>query len=118
MLKRLAFFAAVMLPFVFSPARSLAGQTAIPAILVNPKSYDGQHVSVSGKVQHFEQKSHNGNPIFTFGLCASACVNIYGAGSPSIRNGRTIMVHGTFAISKHFGGYLFQDGIEADPGSL
>lgn len=106
MFKRFAIPAAA---FVLLAALPAAGSAAtIAQILGTPSSYDGQHVDVRGTVEHLEQKvSHKGNSYVTFSLCSSQCIHVFGFGSPSLSDGQTITVHGTFAAVKHVSSYTF-----------
>lgn len=106
--------------FGFSAALpALAGAATVGQILGNPSTYDGQHVAVSGTVEHFERKvSRRGHPYVTFSLCSGQCIHVFGFGSPSISDGQTITVRGTFAAVKHVSGYTFFSEIDADDGSL
>jgi hypothetical protein len=98
---------------------ALAEAATIVQILNNPSSYDGRHVAVSGTVERLERKvSHRGNPYVTFSICSGQCVHVFAFGSPSINDGQTITVRGTFAAVKHVGGYTFFSEIDADDGSL
>jgi hypothetical protein len=108
---------------LFVLLNAISGVPALAAtiaqILGSPGSYDGSHVDVKGTVAHLEQKvSHKGNAYVTFSLCSSQCIHVFGFGSPSISDGQTIMVHGTFAAVKHVSGYTFYNEIDADDGSL
>jgi hypothetical protein len=99
------------------PAASSAA--TIAQILVSPSGYDGQHVDVRGTVEHLEQKvSHRGNPYVTFSLCSTQCIHVFGFGTPSLSDGQTITVHGTYERVKHTSGYTFYNEIDADDGSL
>jgi len=101
----------------FSGAPTLAA--TIAQVLANPSTYDGQHVDIKGQILHFEQKvSHKGNPYVTFSLCSSVCIHVFGFGSPELRDGETVTVHGTFAAVKHVSGYTFYNEIDSDDGSL
>ncbi len=115
MLRRLALLAAL-----FALSLPAAAATATVAqLLANPSSYDGSHVDITGTIQKLEQKtSHKGNPYVTFSLCASQCIHVFGFGSPSLSDGQTITVHGTFAAVKHVSDYTFYNEIDADGGSL
>lgn len=115
MLKRLALVAGL---FAFSLPAAAATAT-IAQLLANPSSYDGSQVDVTGKIEKLKQKtSHRGNPYVTFSLCASQCIHVFGFGTPSISDGQTITIHGTFAAVKHVSGYTFYNEIDADDGSL
>ena len=99
-----------------APIAALA--TTIDDVLGHPSTYDGQHVDVSGQISHLKQKtSHKGNPYVTFSLCSDQCVHVFAFGSPSITDGQTITVHGTFAAVKRVGSYTFRNEIDADDGS-
>lgn len=117
MFRRFALVAALV---VISAALPAAASTAtVPQLLANPSSYDGSHVDVTGKIQKLEQKtSHKGNPYVTFSLCSTQCVHVFGFGTPSISDGQTITVHGTYAAVKHVSGYTFYNEIDADDDSL
>lgn len=113
--------------FVFSVALfgfcaalpAMAGAATVGQILASPSSYDGQHVNVSGTVEQLERKvSHRGNPYVTFSLCSGPCVHVFAFGTPSISDGQTITVRGTFAAVKHVSGYTFFSEIDADDHSL
>jgi hypothetical protein len=117
MFQRFVIPAAVFSFLAALPAASSA--TTIAQILGGPSTYDGQHVDVRGMVERLEQKvSHKGNPYVTFSLCAAQCIHVFGFGSPSLSDGQTITVHGTFAAVKHVSGYTFYNEIDADDGSL
>ena len=110
---------ALLFTFFVNPLATAAFAAAIAQILGSPATYDGQHVDVTGQVEHLAQKvSHKGNPYVTFSLCSSQCIHVFGFGSPNIRDGQTITVHGTFAAVKHASGYTFYNEIDADDGSL
>ena len=96
------------------------GAMTIAQLMNDPSAYDGKHVSVSGTVKHLQQEvSTNGQPFVIFALCSTiSCVHVFGWGSPNLRNDRVIMVQGTFAAVRHFAGYTFHKGIQADSGSL
>lgn len=117
MFKRFAVPAAAFVLFAALPAASCAA--TIAQILSGSSSYDGQHVEVRGTVEHLEQNvSHKGNPYVTFSLCSSQCIHVFAFGSPSLSDGQTITVHGTFAAVKHVSSYTFYNEIDADEGSL
>ena len=103
--------------FLISPIVALA--TTIDQILATPNAYDGQHVDVRGKVADLRAKvSHKGNAYVTFSLCSDRCIHVFAFGAPSIKDGQTITVRGTFAAVKQTGGYTFRNEIDADDGSL
>jgi hypothetical protein len=117
MFKHFALSAALFGLLSALPAASSAATVA--QILGSPSTHDGQHVEVSGTVEHLEQKvSRKGNPYVTFSLCSGQCIHIFGFGSPSLSDGQTISVRGTFAAVKHVGAYTFYNEIDADDGSL
>lgn len=99
------------------PAASSA--TTIAQVLGSPSTYDGRHVDVKGTVEHLEQKtSHKGNPYVTFSLCSGQCIHVFAFGTPSISDGQTITVHGSYESVKHVSGYTFYNEVDADDGSL
>jgi hypothetical protein len=113
------FLTSFALTFAALTAASSAATVAISDLLASPSAHDGQHVDVSGTISHLVQKtSHKGNPYVTFSLCSSQCIHVFAFGSPSISDGQTITVHGTFAAVKHTGSYTFYNEIDADDGSL
>ncbi|HEY2474535.1 MAG TPA: hypothetical protein VGI19_07000 [Candidatus Cybelea sp.] len=117
-MKRFA-VAATVVALLVLPRVADSATIAIMQVLNYPANYDGKHVSVSGTVRHLQHKTaSDGAAWVTFGLCASACINVFTGGSPQLREGRVILVRGTFAAEKHFNGYTFRDAIHADPGSL
>ncbi|MGA9272054.1 MAG: hypothetical protein WBV67_01090 [Candidatus Cybelea sp.] len=117
MSRRSAIITAVFVFLAALPAVSSAA--AIGQILGSPSSYDGKHVDVRGTVEHLEQKtSHRGNPYVTFALCSSQCIHVFAFGAPSINDGQTITVHGTYEAVKHVSGYTFYNEVDADDGSL
>ncbi|HEY6326594.1 MAG TPA: hypothetical protein VIW73_08820 [Candidatus Cybelea sp.] len=117
MFKRFAIPAAIVGLLAALPTTSSAA--TIAQVLGSPSTYDGLHVDVRGTVAHLEQKtSHKGNPYVTFSLCSGQCVHVFGFGSPSLSDGQTITVHGTFAAVKRVGGYTFYNEIDAADGSL
>lgn len=116
-MKRFAIPAAIFVLLATLPAAGSAG--TIAQILGSPSSYDGSHVDVKGTVEHLERKvSDKGNPYVTFSLCSSQCIHVFAFGSPSISDGQTITVHGTYEAVKHVSGYTFYNEIDADDGSL
>lgn len=117
MFKRFFITVATFALLIALPAASAAATVTL--ILARPSTYDGQHVDVRGAVEHLEQKvSHKGNPYVTFSLCSGQCIHVFGFGSPSLSDGQTIIVHGTFAAVRHLSGYTFYNEIDADDGSL
>lgn len=117
MFNRAARIAALLALFLAWPAISSAA--TIAQVLGNPSSYDGQHVELNGTVERVKQKvSHRGNPYVTFSLCSNQCIHVFAFGSPSISEGQTITVRGTFAAVKHVGSYTFYNELDADDGSL
>jgi hypothetical protein len=98
---------------------ALAAAATVGQILSSPSSYDGRQVAVSGTVEQLERKvSRRGNPYVTFSICSGQCIHVFAFGSPSINDGQTITVRGTFAAVKHVSGYTFFSEIDADDGSL
>jgi hypothetical protein len=117
MFKRLATPAALFALVALVPAMTSAA--TITQILASPSTYDGSRVDVRGTVEHLEQKvSHRGNPYVIFSICSSQCIHVFAFGAPSITNGQTITVHGTYETVKHVSGYTFYNEIDANDGSL
>ncbi len=117
MFQRFASAAALFVFLVGLPAATSAA--TIAQILGSASTYDGQHVDVRGTVERLEQKvSHKGNPYVTFSLCSGHCIRVFAFGTPSISDGQTITVHGTYEAVKHASGYTFYNEVDADDGSL
>gem|GEM_PF-1900594 len=115
---RIVTVAAALLLLAASPSPAPA-TTAIAAILANPTSFDGQHLSVNGTVgQLAEKTSRRGNNYTTFDLCDTACIHVYSYGHPKIANGQPLTVSGKFFADKHVGSLEFKNELDADEGSL
>jgi opacity protein-like surface antigen len=98
---------------------ALAAEVTVSQILSNPAAFDGQHVTVSGTAQYVRSKtSRSGNDYETFSLCQQACVNVFTWGQPSVAEGKSLTVNGTFQAVKHVGRYTFRNESDADEGSL
>ena len=54
----------------------------------------------------------------TFSLCPGQCIHVFAFGTPSIGDGQTITVHGSYESVKHASGYTFYNEVDADDGSL
>jgi hypothetical protein len=118
MFKRFAIPAAVF-GFLAAALPTASSAATVAQILGSPSTYDGQHVDVRGMVERLEQKvSHKGNPYVTFTLCSTQCIHVFGFGTPSLSDGQTITVHGTYETVKRVSGYTFHNEIDADDGSL
>jgi len=118
-MQRFATCFALVLAAGILPYTALSATASIAQILNSPSTFDGSHVSVTGKVEDLEQKtSRKGNAYVTFSLCSSRCIHVFAFGSPSISDGQTVNVRGMFSAVKHVGAYTFTDEIEADDGSL
>jgi hypothetical protein len=104
---------------VLAAVPSMGSAATIAQILGSASKYDGQHVDVRGTVERLEQKvSHKGNPYVTFSICSSQCLHVFAFGTPSISDGQTITVHGTYEAVKRVSGYTFYNEMDADDGSL
>jgi hypothetical protein len=97
-----------------------ADQSTTPSvILANPSRYDGQHLTVTGKVTRIQAKvSQRGNDYDIFDLCDSSCIRVFVFGDPSIYEGEHLAVHAVYSRVTHVSGYTFYNEIRADDGSL
>jgi hypothetical protein len=85
--------------------------TTVSQILNSPAQYDGAHLTLTGTVEAIEQRvSQSGVPYVTFLLCSDSCIKVYASGAPSVGEGETLTVEGTFAASKR--------ELDADQGSI
>ncbi|MGR4065417.1 MAG: OB-fold protein [Vulcanimicrobiaceae bacterium] len=102
-----------------APLAGAAATTPISALAATPSNYYGKPVEVSGTISHIANKvSNKGNPYVTFSLCSGPCVNVFAFGTPAIRNGQHVTVHGTFEGVHHTGGIYYKNVINADAGTL
>jgi|SRR5579872_121800 len=84
-------------------------------LLASPASLDCQHVGVTGTVENLEMKtSQRGSDYKTFNLCDKACVKVFAWGRPSLRDGQSETVHGTFVRAKARSSSTYYNKIEAD----
>lgn len=91
---------------------------SIDAIVANPTTFDGKHVSVHGTVADVKQKtSRKGNDYTLFDVCESKCVHVYAHGHVGVTDGAIVTVGGTFAAVKQLGSYTITNQIDADDGS-
>lgn len=68
-------------------------------ILSKPSSYDGQSVTVSGKVANLKVNKSAFRQVTGFQLCDSKCVVVIDETNASRRDGETATVSGTFQQS-------------------
>jgi hypothetical protein len=78
---------------------SAADPVAPSTILANPKSYDGQSVSVAGTVKGFTTHNSPRGSVAFFQICDQQCVNVVDQTNATHANGDTVTVTGTFRVS-------------------
>jgi hypothetical protein len=99
------------------PLRASAATT--DAIFAAPRAYDGQHVEVTGRVEHLHAlRLSNGQPYLQFSICSAHCLFVFAPGSAPIIGGQTITIRGTYYNRKNVGGYVVRRGIAVDPAAL
>jgi hypothetical protein len=105
---------------VVARSADVAATAKIADILAAPAAYDGKHLVVSGTAAHVEHRtSHRGNAYTVFDLCdGSTCLHVFSFGSPTVNEGATISVPGTFAAEKHVGSQTFKNELDVDQGGL
>lgn len=103
-----------------APSAAASAPTQVAAVLANPVSFDGQHLTISGTVAKLAEKtSKRGNDYSTFDLCdGTSCIHVYSYGHPKLTNGQALTVNGRFFADKHVGSLDFKNEIDADEGSL
>jgi hypothetical protein len=91
----------------------------IGTLLAHPTHWDGRHVKVVGTIAKLEERTAlDGRDYDAFDLCDSACIHVFAGGHPTIREGQSLTVQGTFSAAQRFDTFAFQNDIEADEGSL
>jgi len=112
-------FALLFLLVLASCPLAARATTTPDQIASAPRSYNGQHVEVSGRVTRLRvQRLPNGTTYVRFFLCATRCVRAMFFGASAITEGQTITVHGTYYGLKDKSGYPVYHAIEVDAGSL
>lgn len=74
----------------------LAAALAPSAIVASPSNYDGQSVTVTGKVTNFQESSTPMGKVAGYQLCDSKCVVIIDKTDAAQTEGSTVTVTGTF----------------------
>jgi CcmE len=89
-------------------------------ILSNPDQYDGKMVQVEGDVTMLKAKvSKKGNPYYTFKLAdREKSLSVFNFGTPSVKEGNSVMVMGRYQKVKHVGRYTFYNEVDASGGSV
>jgi hypothetical protein len=88
------FLAAILAAF---PIIAVAAGTLAPsALIAGASTYNGQTVTVGGKVSNFMSKSTALGQFTAFQLCDSQCVNVLDKTSQAHGNGTMATVTGTF----------------------
>ena len=92
-----------------------AVQASPSEILADADKYDGQNVTVTGRVANLrETVSRKGNPYFTFDISdGKATIRIFSFGKSACRQGSTATVEGRFDKVKRVGRYTFSNEVEA-----
>ena len=87
----------------------------IAEIARNPAVFDNQTVTVSGTASETNSRtSRRGNPYTTFRLADQGdAVKVFTFGTPAIKDGQRVEVHGVFQRVKQVGRYTFHDEIDA-----
>ena len=103
--------------FLLQPPFTLAAKkVSVQQILSNPDKYDGQEVSLQGKVTKIRPKvSKKGNEYATFTLIdeSGKGMNIFTFGHPPITDGQKVTVIGIYQKVKKVGRYTFYNEVEA-----
>ena len=97
---------------------------SVKELATSPSKYDGNMVIVRGIVQQVDEEvTRRGNAYYVFQLTEGPyTVAVYSAGKPSITNGDSVRVTGTFAREKRVCRYTLHDiavmEIDASKGSI
>lgn len=97
-------------------AKAWGAGVSIKAILENPERYDGQKVTIQGKVSAIKHRtSKRGNQYTTFDVtdASGGPIKVFTWGWPKISNGDRVEVTGIFQRVKRVGRYIFYNEIEA-----
>jgi hypothetical protein len=99
-------------------ALSLAARgwaATVADIAKNPTHFDQKAVTVSGTAEAVSSRtSRRGNPYTTFRLADQGdAVKVFTFGTPAIKDGQRVEVHGVFQRVKQVGRYTFHDEIDA-----
>ncbi len=105
------------LPPLVLASLGLAGpqMIATPAdLLAHAPRFDGKMVTTAGTVKGIQRRvMRNGNAFTLFDLCEETrCVHVFEYGTPSIADGQTRTVTGTFFIEKRVGSAVYRDQID------
>lgn len=81
------------------PVVALAAALSPSTIVANPAGYDGQSVTVTGKVTGFQTSQTMRGKVAGFQLCDAKCVVVIDQTGQSHSDGATVTVTGTFHSS-------------------
>lgn len=91
---------AVVAAITFAAACGHSSQAVAPsAIAANPSNYDGQSITVSGKVRNARTRQMRFGTAAMYQLCDTACINVVQFGSESVTDGSQSTVTGNFRAS-------------------
>lgn len=111
----------ITLLLFLAPDPSAFAQAFQPSqILINPYSYDGKRMTVSGTVRYvLPQTTPQGKDYTTFNLCnEDACITAFVWGHLKLLEGQRQSVSGRFENAKHVGPSTFANVLEAQQGSI
>ena len=99
-------------------ASAAAAEVTVSQLLSDALSFDGRHVTVTGRVQSIKPGSSGlGHEYGTFQLCEQSCVNVLALGHPQITEGQRVTINGKFEADTSFGPFVVHDEILEDNGS-